>query len=101
MPPVLARLFLLTLLLGDWAWDTHFGNDCLNQPMSFSQATLAAAGDDLPARSRVHGPWTFPQLALLAAPAEPLVPQATPERPDGPRQFQDRARIYVFMSLRC
>jgi len=100
MPSVFARLFLLSLLVGDWAWDTHFGHDCLNQPMSSSQVT-ADAGDDLPVRCRIHGPWSLPQLAPLAAPGEPLVPPATPERPDGPRQFQDRDRVYVFMSLRC
>lgn len=33
------RCLFLLLLLADWAWDTHFGRNCLSSPMASSQVT--------------------------------------------------------------
>jgi len=43
--PYIHCLFLV-LLLADWAWDTHFGRNCLSTTMSSSQVTLAQSLGD-------------------------------------------------------
>jgi hypothetical protein len=43
MNPIYSRLFLLVLLVGDWAWDVHFGADAFCRPMCSTNVTCCTS----------------------------------------------------------
>jgi hypothetical protein len=90
------RSFLLLLLVGDWAWDTHFGNDIFSQPMS-SYPALHAPFASVRAVSVTS---TVPhRFVAMSWSDSDLQGNDTPEQP-GTAHFSPSAElIYVLMSI--
>lgn len=99
---ILSRLCLLALLIGDWAWDTHFGTDAFTRPMSSSHAThcTSIARPTLPGHA--GGLHDRSHLTLLCLKVDLGVSSAVfAGLLDRHFPSSYREPLYVFMSLRC
>jgi hypothetical protein len=102
MFPIISRMLLLALLIGDWAWDTHFGSDAFTRPMSSSNVThctsIARPNFVVRADPFPHSLHVAPHCMAV----DLIVPSAVCDglfESQFPSSYRDP--LYVFMSLRC
>jgi hypothetical protein len=95
--PVVGRCFLLLLLVGDWVWDTRFGNDLFSQRMSSSLA-LRTIG---PAHQIISQIASAPRTPFAPAVRAEVVGQslATIEATANEPILSGTSLVYVFMSI--
>ncbi len=102
MIKILTRLFLFALLVGDWAWDTHFGTDTFSRPMSSSNVTQCTSIARPSTDGKGASVAQLPHLTLLCLKVELVAPHLTNARlSENPFLSSYRDPLYVFMSLRC
>jgi hypothetical protein len=90
------------LLIGDWAWDTHFGTDAFSRPMSSSNVTRCTSLGRSSRGLREDGSCALDQLTPLVSVLPLVAPQFVPafsSKDQFPSCHQDP--LYLFMSLRC
>jgi hypothetical protein len=96
--PVLGRCLLFLLLVGDWVWDTRFGNDLFSQPMSSSLALRQSSPAHQIISQMSSAPRTpFAPVVQAEAVGQSLMLQAT----ETESILRDTPLLYVLMSIRC
>jgi hypothetical protein len=98
MPSWAGRCLLFLLLVGDWVWDTRFGNNLFSQPMSSSLALHHSNPAQRIISQLSSTPRTpFAPVVQAEAVGQSLMPQATETESILP----DTPLLYVLMSIRC
>jgi hypothetical protein len=101
MSPLFKHLFLLSLLIADWAYDTHFGNYFFSQPMSSSHATLNRPGTDDDDHHQANKLDRGPVCGLVSLEWGVLLPDLVLHRDHVSLwDFHQPDLVYVFKSLR-